>query len=59
MQPSEFWRLPLWDFWAELDAKVIEARKIGELTGKGKSGGGFSQSEWETARRKHREKMGK
>lgn len=60
MQPSEFWRLPVCDFWAELDNKVVEARKLQEMTDgykSGKSGGNvFSRSEWEAARKKHREK---
>lgn len=64
MQPSEFWRLPVCDFWAELDAKVDEARKMQEMTedfkaGKGGKGNVFSRAEWDAARKKHREKMGK
>ena len=61
MQPSEFWRLPVCDFWAELDAKIEESRRMQEMTDgfkSGKSGSNvFSHSEWEEARRKHREKM--
>lgn len=59
MQPSEFWRLPICDFWAELDSKIEESRKLKEMTagiGK-KSGNVFSRDEWEAARRKHAEKM--
>lgn len=63
MQPSEFWRLPVCDFWAELDSKIDEARKMQELSEDiktGKSGAkAFSKAEWEAARRKHREKMKK
>lgn len=54
------------DFWAELDGKVIEARKLQEMTdgfksggGMGKAAGGFSKAEWDAARKKHREKMSK
>jgi hypothetical protein len=61
MQPSEFWRLPIHDFWAEMDSKIEEARKIKEMTGEiGKPKGAgriFSHGEWEAARRKHAEKM--
>jgi hypothetical protein len=60
MQPSEFWRLPICDFWAELDSKIEEGRKLKEMTegiGKGKPGNVFTGAEWEAARRKHAEKM--
>jgi hypothetical protein len=60
MQPSEFWRLPICDFWAEVDSRVEEARKVKEISEgmKGKGGGSvFSSAQWEEARRKHREKM--
>ena len=59
MQPSEFWGLPVFDWWAELDAKIIEWRMVDEIAGGGKtkSGGGFSRAEWDKARRLHREKM--
>lgn len=61
MQPSEFWGLPLCDFWAELDSKIEESRKLREISegtkaSKGSSGG-FSGADWEAARRKHAEKM--
>ena len=64
MQPSEFWRLPICDFWAELDGKIEENRKLEEMTNgfkAGKVGGGnvFTHAEWEAARRKHRERMKK
>jgi hypothetical protein len=63
MQPSEFWKLPICDFWAELDSKLEEARQIKAMTDglKGGSVGGngnvFSHAEWEDARRRHREKV--
>ena len=58
MQPSEFWALPLCDFWAELDSKIEEARKLKEMTGEYRNKSNvFSRDEWEAARRKHREKM--
>lgn len=62
MQPSEFWALPVADWWVELDAKIVEARqmeeKLEEMRGKGKgSGNVFSSAEWAEARRKHAEKM--
>ena len=43
----------------EFDAKVIEHRRMQEISGggKGKAGGGFSSSEWDKARKLHREKM--
>lgn len=60
IQPSEFWKLPVYDFWAELDAKVIEAEKLREMTaGQKTSGNVFSREDWEAARAKHREKKGK
>ena len=53
--------MPVCDFWAELDAKIEESRRMQEMTDgfkSGKSGSNvFSHSEWEEARRKHREKM--
>lgn len=63
MQPSEFWTLPVADWWAELDGKIAEARQMedrleeirsGNVKGKSNV---FSRSEWEAARRKHSEKM--
>jgi hypothetical protein len=52
--------LPICDFWAELDSKIEEGRKLKEMTegiGKGKPGNVFTGAEWEAARRKHAEKM--
>lgn len=60
MQPSEFWGLPVSDWWMEFDAKVIEHRRMQEISGgggKGKAGGGFSSAEWDKARKLHKEKM--
>lgn len=60
MQPSEFWGLPVEDFWTELDSKIEEGRKLKEISEGSKYGkktGGFSGQEWEAARRKHAEKM--
>ena len=57
IQPSEFWRLSPWEWWVEFDAKVAESRRIEERSGGNKSGGGFSKSEWNAARKKHAEKM--
>ena len=60
IQPSEFWRMSPWEWWAELDSRIIANRAIEERleeakTGK-KPGGGFSGKEWEDARRRHRER---
>jgi hypothetical protein len=57
--------LPLCDFWAELDAKIEEGERIKAMTedakggSVGRNGNVFSHAEWEDARRRHREKMGK
>ena len=58
MQPSEFWGLPIYDWWVEFDGKVVEQRRIKEISG-GKTGkdGGFSKAQWDKARKEHREKM--
>lgn len=63
MQPSEFWALPVVDWWVELDAHIVEAKRLEAKmqearTGK-VSGGGFSSEEWEAARRRHRERKAK
>jgi hypothetical protein len=58
MQPSEFWRLPLFDFWTELDSKIEEVNKLKEMTeGKVKPKGIATAAQWEEGRRRHREKM--
>lgn len=57
MQPSEFWQLPVYDWWVELDAKIVESRRIEEMTSGKATAGGFTKSEWDKARRMHKEKM--
>ena len=61
MQPSEFWRLPIDDWWCEFDAKMAEARameeKMAEAQGGKAKGGGFTKAEWEDARRRHKERQ--
>ena len=62
MQPSEFWALPVADWWAELDGKIAEARQLEERLDEIKTGAKpkanvFSREEWEAARRKHSENM--
>lgn len=61
MQPSEFWRLPIADWWAELDAHIAENRLVNERLEQAKGGGkgksAFSGAEWQAARRKHSERM--
>ena len=61
MQPSEFWRLSPWEWWAELDAKIEAQERIDEALNEAKGGkakgGGFSRAEWDKARAKHSEKM--
>jgi len=57
MQPSEFWALPIDDWWIELDGKVAENRKMQEAVKGGSKGGGFSETEWADARAKHKAKM--
>jgi len=51
--------LPIDDFWAELDSKIEEGRKLKEISNGSKkmASGGFSGAEWEAARRKHADKM--
>lgn len=60
MQPSEFWALPVADWWAEFDGHVSESRRMEEKMGEmrtGKKGGAFSKAEWDAARKRHSEKM--
>ena len=61
MQPSEFWGLPVSDWWAELDAHLVEAKqmeeRLEEMKSGKKSGSAFSKAEWDAARAKHAEKM--
>lgn len=61
MQPSEFWALPVADWWVELDAHIAEAKrldaKLDEAKGKKSGGSVFTAEQWEDARRRHREKM--
>lgn len=61
MQPSEFWALPVADWWAELDAHIAEARRLEDRLKDAKAGkvGGsaFSEAEWAAARKRHAEKM--
>ncbi len=64
MAPSEFWRLPVADWWAELDWHIAETRRLKLLADEAKGGGkktgsAFTAAQWEDARRKHREKMAK
>lgn len=59
MQPREFWALSLWEWWAELDAKVEASEKMDEMLAQAKGGGqgkgGFSKSQWDDARRRFSE----
>lgn len=57
MQPSEFWGLPIYDWWVELDAKIVESRRMEELSNGKAKDGGFSKAQWDKARKEHREKM--
>lgn len=61
IQPSEFWQLPVADWWVELDAKLVEARQMEERLDQAKTGksarGAFTNAEWDAARKKHAEKM--
>jgi hypothetical protein len=62
MQPSEFWGLHVYDWWAEFDAKIKEARamdeRLDEVRG-AKVSGAFSKAEWADARRRHAERKRK
>jgi hypothetical protein len=49
--------LPIDDWFAELDAKVAEGRKMQEAANGKSSGAGFSQAEWAEARAKHKAKI--
>lgn len=51
MQPSEFWALSPQEWWWEADAKVRQHKAMTP------GAGGFSQLDWEQARKRHREKM--
>lgn len=57
MQPSEFWVLPVCDWWVELDGKIAENKRIEDLTKGGSARSGFSQAEWADARARHKAKM--
>ena len=66
MQPSEFWRLPVADWWAELDWHIVESRRLEERLGEAKGGkksniglGHFTEAEWADARRRFKENKGK
>lgn len=59
IQPSEFWALPINDWWIELDAKIEESNRLKEMAeGHKKQGGGFSRAEWDDARKRHKAKHG-
>jgi len=47
------------DWWAELDAKVIESRQMQKAMRGGGKGSNFSPSEWAAAREKHKAKQAK
>lgn len=51
IQPSEFWSMSPREWWWEADTKISLSKRMT------KQAGGFSQSEWEAARRKHKERM--
>jgi hypothetical protein len=51
IQPSEFWAMSVQEWWWEADSKIAVSKRLK----KGPSG--FSEAEWEDARRRHREKM--
>lgn len=61
MQPSEFWSLPVSDWWVELDAHIAEAKqleaKMDEAKSGRKSGSVFSADQWEDAKRRHKERL--
>jgi hypothetical protein len=45
------------EWWAEFDSQVIQSRRIEEISSGKSKGGGFSRTEWEAARAKHKAKM--
>lgn len=55
MQPSEFWLLSPQEWWWEFDAKFKAHRRIADA--QDKAAGKFTETEWEAARRIHKEKM--
>jgi len=61
MQPSEFWALPVADWWCEFDAHLVEARrmegKMAEARGGKAKGSSFSPDQWDRARKEHAAKM--
>lgn len=56
MQPSEFWKLSPTEFWWEFDMKLASNKKLEEMRDKAGGKPGFTSAEWETARRKFRER---
>ena len=56
IQPSEFWRMTVQEWWWEYDMRVDEAKRLQDMM---KDGGKWSGPKWDEARRKHREKMAK
>jgi len=50
LQPSEFWEMTTQEWWWMFDHKLVTSERI-------KDPGHTSQSEWDAARQKHREKM--
>lgn len=60
IQPSEFWKMPIADWWVELDAQLDQADRIKEITeGAKKPGGKFSGAEWADARKRFKERKAK
>lgn len=57
IQPSEFWAMPIVDWWVELDGKVVESKRIQEAAKRGGSNSAFTEAEWAEARAKHKAKM--
>lgn len=49
--------MPIVDWWAELDGKVVESKKIQEASKRGGGNSAFTEAEWAEARAKHKAKM--
>lgn len=49
--------MPIADWWAELDGKVVESKKIQEASTQGANGSAFTKAEWSVARAKHKAKI--
>lgn len=49
--------MPIYDWWIELDGKIVESKRLQEASKRGSSGSMFTEAEWAEARAKHKAKI--